>query len=89
VTVNGKATGVGVTFTKAVSSGFLGFSGDTGYILIGVVVAVAVVTVALLVLRGRKTPTKSSMKEATKEEKDSTSAESEKTDGKPDTKSEK
>lgn len=36
------------------SSGFLGFSGDTGYILIGVIVAVVVIAVALMLLRGRR-----------------------------------
>lgn len=80
-----------ITITaKSSPTGFLGLSGDTGYILIGVVGAVVAAAVALLALQGRKGPPTSPAKEEPKgEEKDSTPAGSEKTDGKPDTKPEK
>ena len=59
--VNGAAIGQIVTFTSTSSrgktnqtTGFLGLSGDEGYLLIGVVVAAVAVAVAVLLLRSRK-----------------------------------
>ena len=59
--VNGAAIGQIVTFTSTSSkgktnqtTGFLGLSGDEGYLLIGVVVAAVAAAVAVLLLRSRK-----------------------------------
>ena len=64
VKVDGSSTGRAVTFTGSTpsnnkSTGFLGFPGDDGYVVIGVVVvAVAVATAVLLKRRRGKSPQK-------------------------------
>ncbi|MGI0052872.1 MAG: hypothetical protein ACRECR_01245, partial [Thermoplasmata archaeon] len=55
VAVEGNATGVSVSFQKSSSSTtFLGLSGDNGYILIGVIVAVVAAVAVVALLRSRK-----------------------------------
>jgi YVTN family beta-propeller protein len=80
-----KWTNATITITsKSSPTGFLGFSGDTGYILIGVIIAVVVAAMAIIALRGRIAPPTSPAKvEAKEDEKGPAPAGSEKPDGKP------
>ncbi|MCL5984907.1 MAG: hypothetical protein M1143_05020 [Candidatus Thermoplasmatota archaeon] len=73
VTVSGKAVRVAtVAFTKSSSTGFLGLSGDMGYILVGLIAAVAVAALAVLFLRGRGKPVPTSKVESKTDEKEDT-----------------
>lgn len=71
------------------SPGFLGLSGDTGYLLIGVIVAVVAIAAALLLLRGRvKRPTPKSPSQEEPESREPEESETEKALEKVDTSSE-
>lgn len=54
VSVTGEnVDGASLMFTKVMHSGFLGLSGDTGYILLGVSMAAVIAALALVLVRGR------------------------------------